>query len=111
MHGGQRPISPQVLTKLSRPPSLCRQCTPAVFLGSINTCCNRNDPACIGVLFPPCYKVKVLLQPMGQEAVTGAGQSRGRAYAYRFCPIFLRPNLSWWFANNGLFVNFNPSWS
>ena len=42
MHGGQRPISPQVLIKLSRPPSLCRQCTPAVFLGSINTCCNRN---------------------------------------------------------------------
>ena len=31
-----------VLTKLSRPPSLCHQCTPAVFLGSINTCCNRN---------------------------------------------------------------------
>ena len=30
------------LTKLSRPPSLCHQCTPAVFLGSINTCCNRN---------------------------------------------------------------------
>ena len=31
-----------ILTKLSRPPSLCHQCTPAVFLGSINTCCNRN---------------------------------------------------------------------
>ena len=44
MHGGQRPISPQVLTKLSRPPSLCRQCTPAVFLGLINTCGNRNAP-------------------------------------------------------------------
>ena len=42
MHGGQRPISPQVLTKLSRPPSLCHQCTPVVFLGLINTCGNRN---------------------------------------------------------------------
>ena len=30
------------LTKLSRPPSLCRKCTPAVFLGLINTCGNRN---------------------------------------------------------------------
>ena len=30
------------LTKDSRPPSLCRQCTAAVFLGLINTCCNRN---------------------------------------------------------------------
>ena len=42
MHGGQRPISPQVLTKLSRSPSLCHQCTPVVFLGLINTCGNRN---------------------------------------------------------------------
>ena len=46
MHGGQRPISPQVLTKLSRPPSFCHQCTPAVFLGLINTCGNRNGPGC-----------------------------------------------------------------
>ena len=45
VHGVQRPISPQVLTKVSRPPSLCRLCTAAVFLGLINTCCNRNAPA------------------------------------------------------------------
>ena len=45
MRGVQRPISPQVLTKLSRPPSLCRKCTPAVFLGLINTCGNRNGLA------------------------------------------------------------------
>ena len=31
-----------ILTKDSRPPSLCRQCTAAVFLGLINTCCNRK---------------------------------------------------------------------
>ena len=27
-----------LLTKDSKPPSLCRQCTAAVFLGLINTC-------------------------------------------------------------------------
>ena len=58
MHGGQRPISPQVLTKLSRPPSLCRQCTPAVFLGSINTCCNRNDPPYRGSP-PPTQQINI----------------------------------------------------
>ena len=33
-----------ILTKLSRPPSLCHQYTPAVFLGLINTCGIRNGP-------------------------------------------------------------------
>ena len=42
MRGVQRPISPQVLTKDSRPPSSCHQCTADVFLGLINTCDNRN---------------------------------------------------------------------
>ena len=42
MHGGQRPISPQVLTKDRRPPLLCRHCIVSVFLGLTNTCCNRN---------------------------------------------------------------------
>ena len=43
VHGVQRPISPQVLTKDRRPPLLCRHCTVSVFLGLTNTCCNRND--------------------------------------------------------------------
>ena len=42
VHGGQRPISPQVLTKDRRPPLLCRHCSVSVFLGLTNTCCNRN---------------------------------------------------------------------
>ena len=42
VHGGQRPISPQVLTKDRRPPLLCRHCIVFVFLGLTNTCCNRN---------------------------------------------------------------------
>ena len=46
VHGVQRPISPQVLTKDKRPPSLCRQCTAVVFLGLTNTCCNRNGWGC-----------------------------------------------------------------
>ena len=44
VHGVQRPISPQVLTKDSRPPSSCHQYTADVFLGLINTCDNRNAP-------------------------------------------------------------------
>ena len=42
VHGGQTPISPQVLTKDSKPPPLCHQCTAATFLGLTNTCGNRN---------------------------------------------------------------------
>ena len=34
-----------ILTKLSRSPSLCHQCTPAI-LGWINTCGNRNGEPC-----------------------------------------------------------------
>ena len=41
-HGVQRSISPQVLTKESRPPSSRRHCTVSLFLGLTNTCCNRN---------------------------------------------------------------------
>ena len=71
MHGGQRPISPQVLTKLSRPPSLCHQCTPVVFLGLINTCGNRNG--CSLSLFAhtrnlqhsPCLVFSILSLPRG----------------------------------------------
>ena len=49
MHGVQRPISPQVLTKDSSPPP-CHQCTPAIFLGLIDTCGNRNAPPWIMVI-------------------------------------------------------------
>ena len=54
LHGGcasargvQRSISPQVLTKESRPPSSRRHCTVSLFLGLTNTCCNRNGPTFI----------------------------------------------------------------
>ena len=45
-----------MITKLSRPPSLCHQCIPAVFLGLINTCCNRNVPT-----LPPHLKMMKMI--------------------------------------------------
>ena len=35
-----------ILTKDSKPPPLCHQCTAAAFLGLTNTCGNRNAPEC-----------------------------------------------------------------
>ena len=42
MHGVQRPVSPQVLTKDSSPPPPATSALLIVFLGLINTCGNRN---------------------------------------------------------------------
>ena len=66
MHGVQRPISPQVLTKLSSPPSLPPSLrTPAVFLGLTNTCCNRN--ACEIRTTPPDSSCPICLNEFDEQ--------------------------------------------
>ena len=50
-----------MITKLSRPPSLCHQCIPAVFLGLINTCCNRNGSTHICPTMMHCALLTTIL--------------------------------------------------
>ena len=62
--GVQRPISPQVLTKLSRPPPVHSRTAACIFLGLRNTCGNRNGlgMAC-GQSHHPATKVLKVLRP------------------------------------------------